>query len=290
MKLLVENSDNIQTIVEEDESNGKKYHYLSGVFMQAEEQNRNGRLYSLPILENETKRYIDEKVKTQRALGELNHPSDPSINLERVSHMITELNIDGNNVMGKAKVLDTPCGNIVKGLMEGGVKLGVSSRGVGSLIQKEGYSLVGEDFQLAAVDVVYDPSAPKAFVDMVMESVDWIWNEDTKSFVRKQAEIQEEKTNNGNPFMWFDTLVEMKSEIKNMNDKIFELKSENNKLKTLFEDTNRKKISDKEKRIEQLLEETKSSIENSVKQKLHQKREEETLKIFEDFLNKVSRN
>src|SRR5210317_901234 len=104
MKLLVENSDNIQTIVEENESDGKKYHYLSGVFMQAEEQNRNGRLYSLPILENETKRYIDEKVKTQRALGELNHPSDPSINLERVSHMITELSVDGNNVMGKAKV------------------------------------------------------------------------------------------------------------------------------------------------------------------------------------------
>ena len=290
MKLLVENSDNIQTIVEENESDGKKYHYLSGVFMQAEETNRNGRRYSLPILEKETKRYIDEKVHSQRALGELNHPSDPTINLERVSHLITELNMDGNNIMGKAKVLDTPCGNIVKGLVDGGVKLGVSSRGVGSLIQKEGYSLVGEDFQLAAIDVVYDPSAPKAFVDMVMESVDWLWNEDTKSFVRKQAEIVEEKSTNTNAFMWFDTLVEMKSELKNMNDKIFELKSENDKLRTLFEDTNRKKISDKEKRIEQLLEETKSSIENSVKQKLHQKREEETLKIFEDFLNKVSRN
>lgn len=290
MKLLVENSDNIQTIVEENESDGKKYHYLSGVFMQAEETNRNGRRYSLPILEKETKRYIDEKVHSQRALGELNHPSDPTINLERVSHLITELNMDGNNIMGKAKVLDTPCGNIVKGLVDGGVKLGVSSRGVGSLIQKEGYSLVGEDFQLAAIDVVYDPSAPKAFVDMVMESVDWLWNEDTKSFVRKQAEIVEEKSTNTNAFMWFDTLVEMKSELKNMNDKIFELKSENDKLKTLFEDTNRKKISEKEKRIEQLLEETKSSIENSVKQKLHQKREEETLKIFEDFLNKVSRN
>jgi len=290
MKLLVENSDNIQTIVEENESDGKKYHYLSGVFMQAEETNRNGRRYSLPILEKETKRYIDEKVHSQRALGELNHPSDPTINLERVSHLITELNMDGNNIMGKAKVLDTPCGNIVKGLVDGGVKLGVSSRGVGSLIQKEGYSLVGEDFQLAAIDVVYDPSAPKAFVDMVMESVDWLWNEDTKSFVRKQAEIVEEKSTNTNAFMWFDTLVEMKSELKNMNDKIFELKSENDKLRTLFEDTNRKKIPEKEKRIEQLLEETKSSIENSVKQKLHQKREEETLKIFEDFLNKVSRN
>lgn len=290
MKLLVENSDNIQTIVEENESDGKKYHYLSGVFMQAEETNRNGRRYSLPILEKETKRYIDDKVHSQRALGELNHPSDPTINLERVSHLITELNMDGNNIMGKAKVLDTPCGNIVKGLVDGGVKLGVSSRGVGSLIQKEGYSLVGEDFQLAAIDVVYDPSAPKAFVDMVMESVDWLWNEDTKSFVRKQAEIVEEKSTNTNAFMWFDTLVEMKSELKNMNDKIFELKSENDKLRTLFEDTNRKKISEKEKRIEQLLEETKSSIENSVKQKLHQKREEETLKIFEDFLNKVSRN
>ena len=191
--------------------------------MQAEETNKNGRVYSLPILQKETERYIEEKVNSQRALGELNHPADPIVNLERVSHLITELSVDGNHILGKAKVLDTPCGNIVKGLVDGGVKLGVSSRGVGSLIQKEGYSLVGEDFQLAAIDVVYDPSAPKAFVDMVMESVDWVWNEETKTFLKQEAQVNEEKSVISNPMPWFDTLVEMKTEIKTMQDKIFVL-------------------------------------------------------------------
>ena len=175
MKLLVETSDRIETIVEENE--GKKEHFLSGIFMQAEETNRNGRMYSLPILTRETKRYIEEKVNHNRALGELNHPTDPTINLERVSHMIREMKIDGNHILGKAKVLDTPCGNIVRGLMEGGVKIGVSSRGVGSLqTTSEGCKIVGEDFQLAtAADIVADPSAPDAFVNGIMEGKEWIW-------------------------------------------------------------------------------------------------------------------
>lgn len=289
MKLLVESSDNIQTITEESES-GAKTHYLSGIFMQAEETNKNGRVYSLPILEKETKRYVDEKVNSQRALGELNHPADPTVNLERVSHLITELNIDGNHILGKAKVLDTPCGNIVRGLVDGGVKLGVSSRGVGSLIQKEGYSLVGEDFQLAAIDVVYDPSAPKAFVDMVMESVDWIWNEDTKTFLKKQSEINEEKTIASNPMPWFDTLVEMKTEIKTMQDKIFVLMNENKEMKSLIEKKANSQVRKKEEKLEKLLEDTKDAVELSIKEKLRERREQETLKIFDNFLKEIAKN
>lgn len=289
MKLLIESSDNVKAIVEETES-GNKYHYLSGIFMQAEETNRNGRLYSLPILEKETNRYIEEKVKTQRALGELNHPSDPTVNLERASHLITELNIDGNNIMGKAKILNTPCGNIVSGLVDGGVKLGVSSRGVGSLIQKEGYSVVGEDFQLSAIDVVYDPSAPKAFVDMVMESVDWMWNDETKTFVREQAKLTEEKNMNANPMLWFDTLVEMKTEIKGLQDKMYNIINENKTLKELIDTKVNTNMRKKEEKIEKLLEETKNAINTSVKKNLRERREKESLKLFDEFLRKLSEN
>jgi hypothetical protein len=289
MKLLVESSDNIQTITEESESGGRT-HFLSGIFMQAEETNKNGRMYTLPILEKETKRYVEEKVNSQRALGELNHPADPTVNLERVSHMVTELNVDGNHILGKAKVLDTPCGNIVRGLVDGGVKLGVSSRGVGSLTQQEGYSLVGEDFQLAAIDVVYDPSAPKAFVDMVMESVDWIWNEDTKSFLKKEAQVNEEKNVSTNPMPWFDTLVEMKTEIKTMQDKIFVLMNENKEMKTLLQNKVNSQVRQKEVKLEKLLEDTKNAIELSVKEKLRERREHETLKIFDNFLKEIAKN
>lgn len=288
MKLLVENSEDIKTLVESSDD-GKRTHYLSGVFMQAEEKNRNGRVYPEAVLSKETERYINEKVKSQRALGELNHPADPMINLERVSHLVTELNVDGHNVMGKAKVLDTPCGNIVKGLVDGGVKLGVSSRGVGSLTEKNGISLVGDDYQLAAIDIVYDPSAPKALVDMVMESVDWIWNEETKSFMRTQAEITESNSTHPNMLGFLDTLVEIKSEIKNLQDRYQVLDVQNRELKSLVEDYQKDQQSKRELKLEQLLEDTRTSIEKTVKQKLHQKREEETLKLFEEFMNKVSK-
>lgn len=284
MKLLVETSDNIETIVEENE--GKKEHYLSGIFMQAEETNRNGRMYSLPILTRETKRYIEEKVNHNRALGELNHPTDPTINLERVSHLIREMKIDGNNILGRAKVLDTPCGNIVRGLVEGGVKIGVSSRGVGSLIQKGDHSEVGDDFQLAAVDVVYDPSAPKAFVESVMESVDWLWNEDTKSYVRSEVE----KTNEASVHSWFSTLVDMKTDLRHLQEKTMFLMDENQRLRTLIEEKTERDLKRKERKFEQLIENTKKEIDQNLTSKLREKREQNSLELFNKFLTEISKH
>jgi hypothetical protein len=145
--------------------------------MQAEQQNRNGRIYKLPILEREVERYNNEYVKTNRALGELGHPNGPSINLDRVCIKIVELKQDGNNFIGKAKVLDTPMGNIAKNLLESGVQLGVSTRGMGSLKEVNGIMEVQDDFYLAtAADVVADPSAPDAFVQGIMEGVEWVWD------------------------------------------------------------------------------------------------------------------
>ena len=288
MKLLVESSEDVKVVIEEN-ADGEKSHFLSGIFMQAEQTNKNGRIYTLPILEKETKRYVDEKVSTQRALGELNHPADPSVNLERVSHMITELNVDGNNIMGKAKVLNTPCGNIVRGLVDGGVKLGVSSRGVGSLIQKQDYSMVGEDFQLSAIDVVYDPSAPKAFVEMVMESVDWLWNDDTKSYVKQQSQIQEERSVSSSPMQFLDTLVEMKTEIKSMQDQMMLVMTENKEIRNLVENQATARVKRKEKELDRLIEDTKDAIESSVKEKLREKREAETLRIFDHFLKEMAK-
>lgn len=288
MKLLVESSEDIKSVIEEN-ADGEKSHFLSGIFMQAEQTNKNGRIYTLPILEKETNRYIDEKVKTQRALGELNHPADPTVNLERVSHLVTELAVDGNNIMGKAKVLNTPCGNIVRGLVDGGVKLGVSSRGVGSLHQRDGVSMVGEDFQLSAIDVVYDPSAPKAFVEMVMESVDWLWNDETKSYVKQQAAVQEEKSFTNNPMPFLDTLVELKSEIKGMQDKVMMVMNENREIRKLVENQASVRVKKKEQELDRLIEDTKDAIELSVKEKLREKREAETLKIFDHFLKEVSK-
>jgi hypothetical protein len=153
--------------------NGKKQVYIEGIFMQAEGTNRNGRVYTREVLTSAVDRYVNEQVKTGRAVGELNHPEGPSINLDKVSHRITELKWDGNNVVGKALILDTPMGQIVKGLVEGGVQLGVSSRGMGSLEMKNGVNYVKDDFHLATVDIVQDPSAPNAFVNGIMEGVDW---------------------------------------------------------------------------------------------------------------------
>jgi len=142
--------------------------------MQAEQRNRNGRVYPKAVLENAVNKYMKEQVSRNRAVGELNHPDGPTINLDKVSHRITELSWDGNNVMGKALLLDTPMGRIARGLMEGGVQLGVSSRGMGSLEQRSGVSYVKPDFMLATVDIVQDPSAPEAFVNGIMEGVEWV--------------------------------------------------------------------------------------------------------------------
>lgn len=176
MKLITEYTEDLQYKVITEEKGGKKRRLIEGVFMQAEQKNRNGRVYPRATLESAVDKYVNEQVSKSRAVGELNHPEGPSINLDKVSHRITELNWDGNNVMGKALVLDTPMGKIVEGLMDGGVQLGVSSRGMGSLVQKNGANVVNDDFMLSAIDIVQDPSAPEAFVNGIMEGVEWIWD------------------------------------------------------------------------------------------------------------------
>lgn len=175
MKLIKEEVQDIQYLVESDEKTGKKEHYIQGIFMQAEKKNRNGRVYPYNVLNKEVSRYNQEYVNKNRAFGELGHPDSPTINLDRVSHMITKLYPDGNNIIGKAKILDTPNGKIVKSLLDGGASLGVSTRGVGSLKPANGYQLVQDDFHLAtAADIVADPSAPDAFVRGLMEDSEWI--------------------------------------------------------------------------------------------------------------------
>ena len=175
MKLITEINEDLEYIVEG--TGDKKSMYINGVFMMSETKNRNGRIYSKPILFNEVSRYRNEYVDKNRAFGELGHPEGPTINLERVSHMIKELKEDGNNIVGKAKIMDTPYGNIVKNLINEGSKLGVSSRGMGSLEEKGGANYVKDDFYLAtAADIVADPSAPDAFVDGIMEGKEWIWD------------------------------------------------------------------------------------------------------------------
>jgi len=175
MKLIKEEVQDIQYLVESDEKTGKKEHFIQGIFMQAEKKNRNGRVYPYHVLDKEVKRYNQDYVTKNRAFGELGHPDSPTINLDRVSHMITKLYPDGNNIMGKAKILDTPNGKIVKSLLDGGASLGVSTRGVGSLKPSNGFQLVQDDFHLAtAADIVADPSAPDAFVRGLMEDAEWI--------------------------------------------------------------------------------------------------------------------
>ena len=174
MFLITEHTDDIQLLKEDREDGGKDY-FIKGVFMQSEVQNRNGRVYPKTVLMNEAKRYIKEYVKENRAMGELGHPSGPTVNLERVSHVIKDLKFEGNDVVGTAKIMDTPYGKIVKNLMDEGTKLGVSTRGMGSLEEKDGVKMVKEDFMLSAVDIVADPSAPDAFVDGIMEGKVWVW-------------------------------------------------------------------------------------------------------------------
>ena len=176
MKLISEYHDSNIQVITEAKADGKKEYFIEGVFMQADKKNRNGRIYERSILEGAVNKYVEEQVKTGRAVGELNHPDGPGINLDKVSHRITELRFEGSDVIGRASILQTPMGKIVEGLLEGGVKLGVSSRGMGSLEKKNGVMQVGKDFMLATVDIVQDPSAPEAFVNGIMEGVDWIWD------------------------------------------------------------------------------------------------------------------
>ena len=176
MKLITEEIEQVEFIVEN--RNGKKSLYIEGVFLQGNIKNRNGRMYPMETLRKEVSRYNENHVTSGRALGELGHPDGPTVNLDRVSHKIVSLKESGSNYVGKAKILGTPMGKIAQSLLGEGVKLGVSSRGVGSLKQtREGYSVVGEDFMLAtAADIVADPSAPDAFVSGIMEGKDWVWD------------------------------------------------------------------------------------------------------------------
>tara|TARA_Y100001949_G_scaffold119890_1_gene101960 strand:+ start:29 stop:679 length:651 start_codon:yes stop_codon:yes gene_type:complete len=177
MKLISEEAIDVDFVTEEDE-NKKKSYFIEGIFMQSEMKNRNGRVYPKAILQKEVKRYTDKFINTKRAFGELGHPDGPTVNLERVSHMITELVEDGANFVGRAKIMDTPYGKIVKNLIDEGAKLGVSSRGMGSLKPvQDGLQEVQSDFYLAtAADIVADPSAPDAFVSGIMEGKEWVWD------------------------------------------------------------------------------------------------------------------
>ena len=176
MKLISEAVEDVEYITEEAD-NGKKNYKIRGIFMQADIKNRNGRVYPYEVLEKEVQKYNKNFINEKRGYGALGHPDGPTVNLERVSHMITKLYPDGKNFMGEAKILGTPMGNIVKNLMDEGAKLGVSSRGMGSLDSKNGANYVRDDFYLAtAADIVADPSAPNAFVEGIMEGKEWVWN------------------------------------------------------------------------------------------------------------------
>lgn len=202
MKLIREEIQDIKVLIEEElDASGKKKktHVITGVFMQADKKNRNGRVYPFETLRREVERYNKEYVDKNRAVGELGHPETPSINLDRVSHMITNLKPDGTNFIGKAKILNTPMGNIVKGLLDGNVQVGVSTRGMGSLKPHNGYQLVQDDFKLAtAADIVADPSGPDCFVNGIMENYDWwldtasgLWQkryiENSKNIIKKTS-------------------------------------------------------------------------------------------------------
>ena len=188
MKLITETIENIEVLTEE--RNGKKDYKIKGIFMQADIKNRNGRIYPVGTLAKEVKRYNEQFINKKRAFGELGHPDGPTVNLERVSHMITSLKSEGKNFVGEAKIMDTPYGKIVKNLIDEGAQLGVSSRGMGSLQSGSQGNVVGKDFYLAtAADIVADPSAPDAFVEGIMEGKEWVWD----NGVLKSMEVEQYK-------------------------------------------------------------------------------------------------
>ena len=188
MKLITETIENVEVITEGQGADKKLY--IEGVFLQSEIKNRNGRMYPFSVLEKEVNRYNEEYVKTSRALGELGHPDGPTVNLDRVSHRITSLKAEGNNFIGRAQIMNTPMGNIARSLLEDGVKLGVSSRGMGSIDKREDCGVVMDDFMLAtAADIVADPSAPDAFVNGIMEGKEWAWD----NGILKETEVAKYK-------------------------------------------------------------------------------------------------
>ena len=210
MKLITEQITEAKVTITEGKG-GKKSHFIEGVFLQGGIKNRNGRMYPVGLLEREVTKYDSTYIKSGRALGELGHPEGPTINLDRVSHLTTSLMREGDNFVGKARILDTPMGKIAKSLLDEGVKLGVSSRGLGSLKEEDGCKIVCDDFMLAtAADIVADPSAPDAFVDGIMEGREWIWDngnvqelEQIKKRITNaaQAQLQERKISAFNQFL-----------------------------------------------------------------------------------------
>ena len=194
MKLISEYAENkLDFLVEQDKKTGKKNYAIQGIFAQAETKNRNGRIYPMPIMEKALGKYVDTQVSKGRAVGELNHPEGPTVNLDRVSHKIDDLHFEGKNVVGKASILDTPMGQVVKGLLDGGVTFGVSTRGMGSLKNNGNAMVVNSDYILNAVDIVQDPSAPSAFVNGIMEGVEWVWNNgiiEARTIERMETEIK----------------------------------------------------------------------------------------------------
>jgi len=213
MKLITEMNEDVELLVE-NSSEGKKTYSISGIFMQAEQKNRNNRVYPMNVLSPRVDDYKSSFIEKNRAFGELNHPQGPTVNLDRVSHIVKDLAVEGNNFVGKAKIMDTPMGKIVQNLMDEGAKLGVSTRGMGSLKEQNGINLVQPDFMLAAIDIVADPSAPDAFVDGIMEGKEWIWD----NGVLREKQIQH-----------------YHNEIKNTSSKQMK-----NKFSRLFEDFLRK--------------------------------------------------
>jgi hypothetical protein len=186
MKLISEQVEQVEFILEEKDGSEKNYK-IKGIFLQGEVKNRNGRVYPMEVLDKEVKRYNKEFIEQNRAMGELGHPEGPTVNLDRVSHMVTSLQKEGKNYIGEAKIMSTPMGNIVKNLIDDGAKLGVSSRGMGSLVDKGGVKYVNKDFYLAtAADIVADPSAPQAFVEGIYEGKEWIWD----NGLLKEVEVQ----------------------------------------------------------------------------------------------------
>ena len=196
MKLISEFNDYaIEPVIVEENEKGQKEYFIEGIFMQSQIKNRNGRIYPKEVMDKEVNRYVKEFVEKDRAFGELGHPEGPTINLDKVSHMITKLEADGNNYVGRAKILSTPNGQIVRNLIDDGAKLGVSSRGLGSLEQKGGAQMVKGDFQLAtAGDIVADPSAPEAFVEGIMEGVEWVYQNGILTAVQVEQMQNELKT------------------------------------------------------------------------------------------------
>lgn len=184
MKLITEHVDDVKLVIQESKTSKDKKYFIEGIFLQTNKTNRNNRMYMKETLEKEVKRYNEEYVLKNRAFGELGHPDTPSINLDRVSHMIKDLRLEGDDFIGKAEIINTPFGNIVKSLIDAGAQLGVSSRGLGSIVEKNGVNVVQDDFILAtAADIVADPSAPNAFVQGIVEGAEWVYNVSTKSWV-----------------------------------------------------------------------------------------------------------